>query len=224
MTRIMIERLVRKDWYFNRGMIVVCLALGAVALLAVGLGGKGAFYFGAVLLISVVIGLGAYLAIATVIYERKDQTLPFVMSLPISPMVYTTAKVLANMLIFLVPWTALAVGSFVVLAGREVLPNGLIPFTAIMLTELFAAYCLLLAVALISESEGWTIFVMIACNLSFNYFLYFGSHIEGIAVHMEGPTAVWDAPVLWTLAASVAAIALFLGATFYFQSRKTDFL
>lgn len=224
MTSIMIQRLIRKDWYFNRGMIAVCLALGAVALLAIGLGGKAAFYFGSVLLISVVIGLGIYLAIATVIYERKDQTLPFVMSLPISPMEYTMAKVVANMLIFLVPWTALAVGSFVVLAGREGLPNGLIPFTAILLTELFASYCLILAVALISESESWTVLVLIASNLFFNYFLYFVSHMEGIAVHMEGPTAVWNAPVWWMLGASVAAIALFLGATFYFQSRKTDFL
>ena len=50
----------------------------------------------------------------TVVEERNEQTLPFVMSLPISPMEYTTAKILANLLIFLVPLGALMLGSFAV--------------------------------------------------------------------------------------------------------------
>ncbi len=224
MTQSMLRHLVRKDWYLNRNMIGICLALGAAALVAVGFGGKGAFYSGSVLLIAVVMGLGIYLAIATVIYERKEQTLPFVMSLPISPREYTTAKIVANVSIFLVPWAALSAGAVTMIIGRENLPDGLLPFTLLMFAELFASYCLILAVALVSESEAWTIVTMIGCNLLFNYFLYFVSHIEAIAEHMAGPSAVWNAPVFQLLVALVATTGLVLASTFYLQSRKTDFL
>ncbi len=224
MTSGIVQHLVRKDWFLNRNMVAICLALGATALIAVGFGGTGAFYTGAVLLIAVVMGLGIYLAIATVINERKDQTLPFIMSLPISAREYTTAKVLANLLIFLVPWTALIIGTFVVILGRSNVPDGLLPIAVLMFAELFASYCLILAVALVSESEGWTVVVMILCNLLFNYFLYYASHLDGIAPHMAGPTPVWNAPVGWLLAGLVATIGLLLATTFFLQGRKTDFL
>jgi len=223
-TQSMVEHLIRKDWNFNRYIIVGALALGAISLAAVALGSQGAFYIGSTAFITVVIGLGVILVFMTVIQERKAQTLPFVMSLPISAMQYTTAKVLANLLIFLVPWTALTVSAVLLILGREGLPDGLIPFTAIMLLELFAAYCCLLAVAIVSESETWTIVTMVALNLFFNGFLYAVSHIEGIGTHMQDASPVWNAPVGWALAACLAVAGLSLAATFYLQSKKTDFL
>lgn len=220
----MIEHLIRKDWAFNRFIIVGALVLGAIALAAVALGSEGAFYIGSTAFITVVIGLGVVLVFLTVIQERKAQTLPFVMSLPVSAMQYTTAKVLANLLIFLVPWTALTVSAVLLILGREGLPDGLIPFTTILLLELFAAYCCLLAVAIVSESETWTIVVMVVLNLFFNVFLYSVSHVEGIGAHMQGASAVWNAPVWWSLAACLAAAGLALVATFYLQSKKKDFV
>jgi ABC-type transport system involved in multi-copper enzyme maturation permease subunit len=220
----MIEHLIRKDWSFNRNIIVGALVLGAISLAGVAMDSQGAFYIGSTAFITVVIGLGILLVFMTVIQERKAQTLPFVMSLPISAMQYTTAKVLANLLIFLVPWTALTVSAVLLILGREGLPDGLIPFTAIMLLELFAAYCCLLAVAIVSESETWTIVAMVTLNLFFNVFLYAMSHVEGIGAHMQGASPVWNAAVWWALAGSLAAATLCLAATFYLQSRKTDFL
>ena len=90
----MIKHLILKDWHFNRVTISVCIVVGAIALLIIGTGGKSAFYVGSVLFITVLIGLGITLTIMTVIHERTEQTLPFVMSLPISVMEYTTAKIL----------------------------------------------------------------------------------------------------------------------------------
>jgi ABC-2 type transport system permease protein len=111
-----------------------------------------------------------------------------------------------------------------VFAGIDEIPNGYIPFVAIILVEIFAAYCLLLSVALISESQGWTIVAMVLCNIFFNYYMYVISKIPAIESTVDGPIAVWNATVLWLLAIDVAVIGLIIGLTFYFQSRKKDFV
>ena len=224
MTNSIIQPLILKDWYLSRGVIWFCIAAGALALLAIRFGGEAAFYIGSVLLITVVSGLGIYLVIATIVNERKEQTLPFIMSLPVSAMGYTTAKILSNLLIFLVPWTALAIGTFIVIGGRDALPNGIMPFAAIVLVELFVGYCLILAVAIVSESEGLTIGAIVFIQLIFSFFLYVVARIPSIAATLEGSVAAWSPTVLRFLAAELATIVVLLGLTFYLQSRKRDFL
>lgn len=224
MNYFLIRRLILKDWHFSRLTIAVCLTVGAIALFITGLGGETMFYIGSVLFITVLIGLGITLAMLTVIYERKEQTLPFVMSLPISVTEYTTSKILANLLIFLLPWLILAVGSLAVIWGRDTLPNGMIPFVMLVVTEIFVAYCLVLAVALVTESEVWTIATIVICQLFFNYFLYFASHFPSVAASMEGPVTHWSPAVMWTLGIEAVLLIVILGATYLLQARKKDFL
>ncbi len=220
----MIRRLVLKDWYFLRGPIVGYLVTGALALALVSQAGEGTFFAGSILLITVLITVGIHLAMATVVEERKNQTLAFVMSLPVSPKEYTTAKILANLLIFLVPWLVLLVGSFAVIAGSAALPDGLIPFVAIVLMEIFVSSLLILSVALVSESQNWTIGAIVFGNLFFQGFLYYVSHLPTIAAAMEAPRIVWSPAAVTLLVAEIATLAVMVGLTYWLQSRKTDFL
>ncbi len=220
----MVKRLILKDWYFQRWTIAGYLAAGALALVLLGTGGETSFFAGSILMITVLIALGIHLAMATVVQERTEQTLPFVMSLPISPREYTAAKVLANVLIFLIPWVALTLGTFAVIVGRVGMPHGLIPFATLVLVEIFASYCLILAVALVSESQGWTIGAIIFGNLFVQGFLYYVSHIPAIAATLKGPSILWSRPAVTLLLAEVAVILLLLGLTFWLQGRKTDFI
>jgi ABC-2 type transport system permease protein len=220
----MVKRLILKDWYFQRWTIVAYLAAGALALTLLGNWGEAWFFAGSVLLITVLIALGIHIAMVTVVQERTDQTLPFVMSLPISPREYTTAKILANLLIFLIPWLALSLGTLAVIAGRAGVPDGLIPFAVLLLVEIFAGYCLLLAIALVSESQGWAIGAIVFGNLFFQGFMYHVSHIPAIAATMKGDGIRWSQPAVTLLLSEIAVIALLLGFTFFFQGRKTDFL
>ncbi len=224
MNYAMVKRLVLKDWHFQRWPILGYLLAGAVSLVLVGLGSEWSFYTGCILLFTVLIALGIQLPMATIINERKEQNLAFVMSLPISPREYTLAKVAANLLIVLLPWAAITGASLALLAARTSLPAGLIPFAAVALTEILVSSCLLLAVALVSESQGWTIGVMVFGNLFFQVFLYWVSHIPSIAAGMKGRRAVWGPAAIGLLLAEAAAIVVLLGLTFYCQSRKTDFV
>ena len=156
MNYAMVKRLILKDWYLQRWAILASLA-GIVATLGIiAIGGKVAFLIGLILLIMVIISIGAHMAVATIVTERKEQTLPFVMSLPISYREYTACKIWGNLLIFMVPWLTMVVGScgLLLLSPSS---RGLLPYAVIMSTEILLSTCLILAVALITESQGWTV-------------------------------------------------------------------
>jgi ABC-2 type transport system permease protein len=223
MNYTMVKTLILKDWYLQRlaifGSLFGCLAtLGIIAT-----GGKVAFFLGLILLIMVIVSIGGHLASATIVTERKEQTLPFVMSLPISYREYTTSKILGNLLIFLVPWLTMVLGSFAILLLSPS-SRGLIPYVAVMSTEILMTTCLIIGVAVITESQGWTVAAIMVGNLAVNIMGYLVAHIAGIAKGMWGPTIQWTSSASVVLLAELATIALFLAGTFFVQSRKKDFL
>ncbi len=220
----MTGRLMVKDWSFNRWPISLFVAGGAASLAVVAWGGLTGFFVGSILLLVAVMSVGMQLVFTTVIYERKEQTLPFIMSLPITSAEYVTAKILANVTIFLGAWMALAAMTILVILGRDALPNGLIPFAVLILLELFMGYAVILAVALMTESEGWTIFAMVVSNIFLNFFMYKVSHIPAIAAVMNGPDTVWPRAAVSLLAGEIGVIVLLVVATYAVQVRKKDFL
>ena len=143
----MIKRLVLKDWYFQRRPIAAYTAGGLLGLGMVMLGTSWSFYVGTVLLITFMITIGIHLAIVTVVQERTEHTLPFLMTLPISPKDYTAAKVLSNLSIFLVPWLILTGGAALILGSEGARSGAMIPFATVALTYILASYILVLAAA-----------------------------------------------------------------------------
>ncbi|GAB5521247.1 MAG: hypothetical protein RhofKO_34980 [Rhodothermales bacterium] len=224
MNTAMIWHIVWKDWTIYKPVLGLSMLAGIVSLALIGVGSQLTFYIGTTLLITVLVGMGVYLAIRTVVYERKEQTLPFLMSLPISSKEYTWAKLLGNALLFIVPWAILLIASLVLIATRSVLPNGLIPFATVLIGELLVAYILFLSVALISESEGWTIAAMVIANLFFQLLLFWLANHPVFGPTIWGEVAVWSPIILTILVAEVIAILAIIGVTLYVQGRKTSFL
>ena len=224
MTVSMTKTLILKDLYFSRVFILLAFLLGLVSLAMVYFGDKIGFYMGAILLITVVVGLGMFLIFETVVNERKFQTLPFIMSLPLTPLQYLRAKLWGNLFIYLMPWTLLVVATAGVVMFRPEIPNGLLPFAILVLVELLAAHCIILATAMISESQSWTIGLMVVCNLFFQLFLYVVSNHQGIKPFMEGPEPVWSPAFFSFFGILLATGAAVLAVAFWVQSRKRDFL
>lgn len=223
MNYAMVKQLILKDWYLQRWPILASLAGVVASLGIIASGGKVAFLLGLILLIMVVISIGAHMAVSTIVTERKEQTLPFVMSLPISYREYTASKIWGNLLIFLVPWLTMLLGSF----GLLLLSPGslgLLPYAAIMSTEMLMSTCLILAVALITESQGWTVAAIMVGNVAVNGIGYLVAHIAGIAKGMWGSTVQWSGAASAVLLAEFATVALLLGVTFFVQAKKKDFL
>jgi len=220
----MIRLLVLKDWYLQRWLIIGSLVGGAMALAITVLTGKAGFFIGLILLVTVLVVEGAQLAVSTVITERKEQNLAFVMSLPISYREYTMSKILANILIFLVPWALVLSGCLIILLAAPGAVHGLVPYVTIMGAYLLVSTCAILCVTLMTESQGWATAAIIVGNVGFNAVGYLVAHIPGIAATMFGVRVLWDSTSIGIVLAEFASVLLLLTLTFLVQSRKTDFL
>jgi ABC-type transport system involved in multi-copper enzyme maturation permease subunit len=219
----MVKSLILKDWYFQRQAILLSLAGGAVSLGIVAYGGQAGFTLGLILLVTIMAMISAMTVMGNVLGERENQTLAFTMSLPISYLEYTTSKILGNLLIFVPFWLAILAGSLALIVAAPVI-HGLFAFTIIMAVEILLSTCLMIAVALVTESKGWTISAMVTGNLAINVIGYLVAHIPGIGNGMWGTAIYWNPTATVLLAIEFALIAVLLGGAFYIQSRKRDFI
>lgn len=220
----MIGILIRKDLRLLLVPVLFYLAVGVVSIGMMGVERHAWFYAGSILLITALIGLGFHPTMATIVGERKEQTLAFVMSMPITPADYTWSKVAANLLMFFVPWALLLVACASLIVARPSMPDGLIPYAVILFGAIAAGAVLILAVAIATESLQFTIATQIVCNLAFQAVMYAASNATGIKANMKGETIVWNASVYQFIGTELAIAAVALAAMLWLQSRKTDFI
>ena len=223
MNTAMVRRMIWKDWYFQRRAILLALAGGVASLGIIGFGGKTGFYIGLILLITVMILIGATMVMGTLVGERENQTLAFVMSMPISYREYTVAKILGNLLTFVPFWLILVAASLGLILVAPTI-HGLFAFTVIMAVEILVNICLMIAVALVTESKGWTISAVIAGNLAINVVGYLVAHIQGVSEGMFGTVITWRPAATVSVAIEFVLMGVLLGGAYFIQSRKRDFL
>jgi hypothetical protein len=134
-------------------MILGAIAGGIAAIAVMPLSGAAA-YAGSVLLICVLIILNIFLVMSGLVQERKDKVQVLLLSLPLSPMQYTAAKIVSNVIGFVVPWLLLTAAALVMIRVSWI-PDGMVPMGAAVLCGLFFYYCVLLSVGLVADSTGW---------------------------------------------------------------------
>lgn len=223
MNATMIGRLVKKDWHLMRWPIAMYLA-GAVLALGLILVGTDASFFAALILIcTVALATGIHLAIGTVIEERTRGTLPFVMSLPVTPADYSAAKLIANVSIFLLIWGVLAIGMIGIFALPGA-PHGVIPWAAVVLGVLFAGYALTFAAAMIGESMPLTIVAMIVANFSLQATFYVVSNFTDIGKQIHSKAFVWTPTATAIVSGETLAVVAFFALAIFVQSRKRHFI
>lgn len=221
----MVGRLICKDWYLNRVGILASLSGGVVTLALVALlrASEIALILGVIVLVTILIGMGAMVMMSAAI-ERRQLTLPFVMSLPISYREYTTAKILGGMLIFLVLWGALVADVLATILLTPGVPHGLIPFVVIMAVEILMSTCLITAISVTTESQGWTVAAAQVGALSLNGIGWSIARLPGIGGTMRSATVQWSETAKAVLVAELMLIVLMLLITFFVQAHKKDFI
>ena len=218
----LIRLLVVKDWQLFQKQLAAHVLAGIVALALLGLARPWAFYLGSLLLIIVLVA-GSCMSISnSLLVERKEQTLAFVMSLPVSPLDFTLAKMAGNLLTFGVPYLVLLLGTLVVILTTP-LPDGLVVFTVLLFGHILLAYSVSLMVAMQVESEGWNIFAMIASNLLINPLIMLLGQIDAIAKPAGGEAIVWSLPAVAILSAQLLLSLAALAVTLWWHGRKTAF-
>ena len=218
-----IKLLIRKDWQLLKKSLAAYMAGGVVVIGMMGMATPLMFNVGAVLMITLMIVIGARSAIDLVVNEKKDQTLAFMMSLPITAPDYALAKLCSNLALYLVPWLLLVVGMLLTIVSTPVY-NGVIPLVVLVSVFILLSYCCYLATALLTFSEGYTMTVMIITNLLLNGFILWIIRMPAIYQTLEAPTASWNSITLAMLCSGIVLIIGILFLTAYSQQRKTSFL
>ncbi len=217
-----IKRLIAKDWLLFQKQLAAHVLAGAFALCLLGLAKPWAFYLGSLLLIIVLVAASCFSISTSLVNERRDQTLAFVMSLPISPLDFYLSKLAGNLITFAVPFLVLAVGTIAVILFTP-LPDGLVVYSMLLFGHILAAFCVSLSVAMAVESEGWNIFAMISSMVMINPFIMGLGQIESISAIARGPDIIFNAPVIAILAAQLVLSVALLCLTGWAHCRKTAF-
>lgn len=221
MNRSVVLKLIAKDLYLYRWLIIGTVVAGLASLFLSGIDGPIG-QIGEILLITCLVVLGVFLAIYGLLTERSSRSLLFVLSLPISPMQYAASKVAACLIAFLVPWLIITAALVSAPLVFEASSAGSLPFVLVMMLLFLANFCILIAIALTTGSEVWAVVGIIATNTSIPVFL--GTVLPAMTGDISGPVAVWSPVTLITLAVLAAVIVISLGLTFHIQSRRRDFV
>lgn len=223
-TNVMLD-LILKDWRLQRQTIVFTILAGVAALAILLIGGQTPALIGIVFFFVAMIFCACLLPMLSIVNERKKQTLPFVMSLPVSASRYGVAKLLSTFGMFLAPWLILLGAGLYVILGRHILPNGAIPMGMILMGFPLIGFCLITGTSLVGESEGWTTAAIAVVNSSYwLWWFLLVSHVPSLTKTWSGPVAVWSSAVVKILSMEFGVIVLILGLTLYLQSLKRDFI
>jgi len=207
----MIRLLVAKDWQLFQTQLAACVLGGIVALCLIGLATGWSFYLGSLLMIIVLVCAACFSISSSLLAERKEHTLAFVMSLPVTPLDYYLAKLAGNLITFLVPYLLLLGGTIAVILLTP-LPDGLLPLSLVVFGHIVLAYALSLSVAMAVESEGWNVFAMIGSMLLVNPLIMAMGQLPVISENVKTDNIVFG-PVLASvlivqLLASIAIVVI----------------
>lgn len=219
----MVWKLVVKDWQVYQKQLAGFVAGMLLALGLVGMGTPLMASAGSLLLLVLLLVVGTYAIQSSIMAERKQQTVPFIMSLPVTPMDVYWGKLLANLVIYLVPFL-LVTGGLLALILSTPRPDGIVIWLAVVALFMLVNFCVSLCVTIAVESEGWNIFTMLALMTLIGPFLYWVSSLDSIRPFLQSDEIVWSAPVLGILVAELAVIVVAIAVTSWVHAKKASFL
>ncbi|KRA42867.1 ABC-2 transporter permease [Pseudoxanthomonas sp. Root630] len=219
----MVRKLIVKDWQVYQKQLAGFVAGMLLAMGLVGMGTPLLASAGALLLLVLLLVVGSYAIQSSVMAERKEQTQPFVMSLPVTPMDVFWGKLLANFAIFLVPFLLVGGGLLALVLGTP-RADGAVPWLVVVALFMLANFCVSLCVVIAVDSEGWNVFAMLALMTLIGPFLYWVSTMHGIREHLQGDAIVWSPQVLGLIGGELAVMAIAILAAGWVHARKASFL
>ena len=220
---IVVRKLIAKELYVNRWLIAgaavaAALSAGTAAL------GEMAFNIGALTWITTVIAVGVMLAIYGVMNERKEQSLQFVLSLPLSVSQYVGAKLLGLLLSFLGPWLVATLGAAILVLAHPGVPDGLLPYVLALCVFMLMNFSLVLCGTLFVRSESAVSVVIILTNMLVSVYMFTIGTQAGLKDHMYGPTPVWNDTFFTVLGVELFVLVVALALPLATAARRRDFI
>ena len=217
-----IQILFLKDLFLSRWPLFGYLVGGLLSVLATCLPGEAMEFIAFIMMITVTIAAGIHLIGVLLLAESVDMTRTFVMSLPVSLLDYSLAKLAVVLVAFLIPWLAMLASLTVLVFIVPEAKPGVLPFLVMMFLFLLAGFCLQLVTAIITESVGWMIVVVVLGNVLLNLFLKTLNDQPVISSLAQSETLTWPPLVQKIMTGEVVVILIALGIALLFQLRRRD--
>jgi ABC-type transport system involved in multi-copper enzyme maturation permease subunit len=220
---IVTRKLIAKELYVNRWFLIGT-AVSAVAAMAVAPFGQTAFNIAGLAWLTTLIGCGVMLAIYGVMNERKEQSLQFVLSLPLSIGEYVRAKLFGLLLSFLLPWLAASAAAVTLVLAAPGVPDGLLPYTLLLCVFLLANFAVVLCGALQARSEAAVTAVIVLTNMAVSIFMFTVGAFPGLKNHMSGDTPVWNDTFFNVLITELIVLVIAVTLPLATAARRRDFI
>lgn len=217
-----IQILFMKDLFLSRWPMFGYLIGGLLSVLVTCLPGPTANFIGFILMITMTIAAGIHLIGVLLLSESGDMTRTFVMSLPISLLDYSIAKIAVVLVAFLIPWLGMLACLTVLLFVVPEAKPGILPFLLLMFLFMLAGFSLQLMTAVVTESIGWTISVVVLGNVLLNLFLKSVSEHPVISSMSKSESITWPPIVMQIMALEACVIAGSIAIALAFQLRRRD--
>ena len=220
---IVMRKLIAKEFHVNRYVVAGATVGGVLAVLIAALGKTG-FNIGSLMWITVVIANGVMLALYGVMNERKERSLLFVLSLPLSIAEYVRAKMFGLALCFFIPWLAATVAAIVLVLAKADVPDGLVPYTVLLSVYMLANFLVLLCWTLHVNSEAWISAAIVITNMGVSIYMFVVGAQPGLQDHIWSATPVWNETAWTVLIVELCVIALAFTLPFFLAARRRDFI
>ncbi|MBL8888884.1 MAG: hypothetical protein JNL67_02825 [Planctomycetaceae bacterium] len=211
-----------KDLYLSRHFLFGYLAGAMASAILTCLPYKPVSDIGFLLMITVTIATGIHMIGLLMLGDGIEHTRAFVLSMPVSVLDYSVSKIAVVLCTFLIPWS-LMLG--VAMMGSYLLPYAK-PGVVVVLPAIFcfmlSCFTIQLVSAVVTDSIGWTIVVMVAGNVGLNLFLMNFNSDPAIVAAAKSDTVTWPALAIQVLAIEWLVIIGSVVLAFYLQTRKRD--
>lgn len=220
---LLTRKLVAKELHLFRWLLVGGTAAGLAGLLAACTGEVG-FNVGFIVWLTAIIALGVMLALFGIATERKERSLLFMLSLPLSPGGYVRAKLLGLLACFVLPWALLSAGALALIIAMPGIPDGLLPYAVLLCVFLLLNFSLVLCGALHIASEAGMGGLIILTNMSISLFMMGVGRIPAIGQYTQAAAPVWNATFWQLLTAELALTLIALSLPLLIAARRRDAL
>jgi ABC-2 type transport system permease protein len=213
--------LVRKDLYVLRAFIIITIVVGLAALFSMRFGRVG-FAVGGILFLTANIAGGIFIAMYSLLTERKEQSFLFALSLPISGFKYDLAKLVAGYLSFGIPWIILTTaGLFGFLMPDAAAERGMLVYGLVIQLFVLAQFSFVLLWLFLIASEALAGVAILIANVGFSLFMVTVNQPQ-VTKPLRTSEIIWTPFAQWTLAGELLVIVTSLGLALFAMSRRRD--
>lgn len=211
-----------KDLFLSRKPLFAYLVGGLICASVACTPNETFSFIGFILVITIAIAAGLQLIGTLLLGESIDQTRLFIMSLPVSLLDYSIAKIAVVLTTYLIPWcsmlTLFTILSLVVPGAKP----GAVAVVPLIFCFMLAGFTLQLMTAVVTESLGWTIVIVVAGNVLLNVFLKQIFENPVISAAAKSDSVTWPLVVQQILVVEIMVVVVAVAIALYMQTRKRD--